>query len=156
MDKLNTPPVLIINGPNLAMLGHRNPVTYGETGYTDLIAKVTAMGDHWGLPLVWYQSNHEGDIIDRINSCLSENISGLIINPGGYTHTSIAIRDALEMVTVPKIEVHLSHISSREPFRQSSVTAASCDGQISGFKINSYMLALYQIVLLRNSHPAVN
>ncbi len=132
--------ILVLNGPNLNLLGTRNPLHYGELTLEklELVIKENFPEDDF----TFFQSNSEGELIDRIQSAGSTH-DGLIINPGGYAHTSIAIKDALELLKIPKIEVHLSHISKREDFRQVLITSQACDGYISGFKEYSYFAAVY-------------
>jgi 3-dehydroquinate dehydratase II len=132
--------ILIINGPNLNMLGKRDPEQYGSFSIEDLeqlIQKEFPIHE-----FTFYQSNIEGELITKIQDS-QNNFDGVVINPGGYTHTSVAIKDALEIINIPKIEVHLSLISSREEFRQIMITTQSTDGYISGFKENSYLAAIY-------------
>lgn len=133
--------ILVIHGPNLNMLGLREPEIYGHTRLADIDAELNRLSPHWGISVSTFQSNHEGAIIDKIQSAASE-IAGLIINPGAFTHTSIAIRDALLMVPVPIIEVHLSNIHRRETFRHRSFMADVVTGQIVGLGITGYYLAL--------------
>ncbi|MGB4751260.1 MAG: type II 3-dehydroquinate dehydratase [Fervidobacterium sp.] len=134
--------VLVINGPNMNMLGKRPTDIYGTETYDDLKAMIESFALRNGIDVEFYQSNSEGGIIDRIQLL---NYNGLIINPGAYTHYSYAIRDALEIAKVPKVEVHLTNILARESFREKSVTAPSCDGVISGFGTFGYILALEYI-----------
>ena len=131
--------ILVINGPNMNMLGKRSRKHYGNITYQELVSRLETWGAERGIDVEVFQSNHEGEIIDRIHRM---DYEGLIINPGAFTHYSYAIRDALEMVQVPKVEVHLSNIHAREEFRRKSVTAPVCDGQISGLGFWSYILAL--------------
>jgi len=133
--------ILIINGPNLNMLGKREQSIYGDTKLDEINSEVVRYGSSTGFEVDTYQSNSEGDIIDTIHST-GDTYDGVIINPGAYTHTSYAIRDAIASVDIPFVEVHLSNIHSREEFRRSSVTASVCVGQISGFGKNSYILGL--------------
>jgi len=131
--------ILIINGPNLNMLGKRPKDIYGSETYEDLKNQINIFAQNNRLDVEFFQSNSEGQIIDRIQKL---DFEALIINPGAYTHYSYAIRDALEIVTVPKLEVHLTNIMAREKFRQKSVTSSSCDGVISGLGFYGYILAL--------------
>ena len=133
--------ILIINGPNLNMLGEREQTVYGDTSLHEINSAAVRHGSSIGLEVDTFQSNSEGDIIDTIHTA-ENTYMGVIINPGAYTHTSIAIRDAIASVEIPFVEVHLSNIHSREEFRRSSVTAPVCVGQISGFGPNSYILGL--------------
>lgn len=133
--------IQIINGPNLNMLGVREPDIYGVLTLEELNNRLEEQGRAMGLELSFYQSNHEGDIIDTIQSCLG-HVKGIVINPGAYTHYSIAIRDAIAAVGIPTVEVHLSDINSREDFRKISVIKSVCVKQIWGKGINSYIEAL--------------
>ncbi|HBT50745.1 MAG TPA: type II 3-dehydroquinate dehydratase [Petrotoga sp.] len=131
--------ILIINGPNLNMLGKRPKDIYGTETYEDLKNQINQFAQNNSIDVEFFQSNSEGQIIDRIQKL---DFEALIINPGAYTHYSYAIRDALEIVNVPKVEVHLTNIMARESFRQKSVTSSSCDGVISGLGFYGYILAL--------------
>jgi len=133
--------VLIINGANLNMLGHRDPAHYGTVTLDGIAALV---GKHCPTAQTeWFTSNHEGAIIDRLQSVvLRKDADAVVINAGAYTHYSIAIRDALEMLTVPKVEVHLSNIYEREPFRRTSVLSEVCDKVIAGKGAQGYVLAV--------------
>lgn len=133
--------VLVIHGPNLNLLGQREPDVYGNINLTDINAKMEAKAKGLGMDIKIAQSNHEGEIIDTIHQAMNW-ADCLIINPGAYTHTSVAIRDAIAATKVPAIEVHLSNIYKREDFRQKSFVAPVVIGQISGFGENSYYLAL--------------
>jgi len=135
--------ILIINGPNMNLLGLREPEIYGKTTLEDInneLKEFSKTLDN-NLELSFYQSNHEGDIVDAIQKAKDEYV-GIIINPAGYTHTSIAIADAVKGVNIPTVEVHLSNINSREDFRKNSFIAPNCLGQITGFKKEGYKLAL--------------
>lgn len=133
--------LLIIHGPNLNMLGVREPEQYGKESYDEINKKLYDYSKIVNVALEIFQSNSEGDIVTKIQQSLN-NIDGIIINPAAYTHTSVAIRDAIAAVKLPVIEVHLSNIYNREEFRQHSFVAPVCIGQISGFKSNSYKLAI--------------
>ncbi len=133
--------VLMINGPNINMLGVREKNIYGTDNYESLCEKVSEKALEFEIDLSIYQSNTEGQIIDTIQDAY-EKYDGIIINPGAYTHYSIAIYDALKSVNIPTVEVHISNIHAREEFRKTSVTAPACVGQISGFGIDSYILGL--------------
>ncbi len=135
------PKVLVINGPNLNLLGKREPDIYGPQTLDDINSKLAVLAKELGLDLEFFQSNHEGEIVDRIHRCVS-GINGILINPGAFTHYSYAIRDAVAAVGVPCVEVHLSNIHAREEFRSKSVIAAVCLGQVSGFGAISYLLGL--------------
>ncbi len=138
--------ILIINGPNLNLLGERDESQYGKLTLSDIHDKLTA--EFPEIDFEFFQSNLEGEIIEKIQSARNSDIVGLIINPGGYSHTSVAIRDALELIKVPKIEVHLSNLAAREDFRKTSITAEVCTGYISGFKELGYLAAVYLILKL--------
>ncbi len=133
--------VLVLHGPNLDLLGHREPGIYGDVSLEELDRQLLARAQQLGLELEILQSNHEGDLLDALAGAWGK-VDAVIINPGAFTHTSIALRDALAGLGVPVIEVHLSNIHAREAFRQVSVTAPACRGMISGFGIRSYLLAL--------------
>jgi 3-dehydroquinate dehydratase-2 len=135
------PRILVIHGPNLNLLGRREPEIYGRTTLDEINDHLTALAAQLGLTLDSFQSNHEGAIVDRIQQAAGA-CDGLIINAAAYTHTSIAIRDALSMLKAPIIEVHLSNIHRREPFRHISMTAGVVTGQILGLGAVGYALAL--------------
>jgi len=132
--------ILVINGPNLNMLGSRDKEKYGSLTLKDIEEKIKSNFQSHGFE--FFQSNIEGELVTKIQNAV-EHFDGIIINPGGYAHTSVAIKDALADCNLPKIEVHLSHLVNREDFRQVLLTASSCDGYISGFKENSYLSAVY-------------
>jgi len=133
--------ILVINGPNLNLLGTREKDVYGSASLEDIAVSVSEEAKQLGMETDFFQTNHEGEIIDRIHSARGK-YDALIINPGAYTHYSIAIRDAIKAVDLPAVEVHLSNIYCREEFRSKSVIASVCTGQISGFGADSYLLAL--------------
>jgi len=133
--------ILIINGPNLNMLGKREQSVYGDMTLNEINNEAVRYGSSIGFEVDTFQSNSEGEIIDTVHA-IEDKYEGVIINPGAFTHTSYAIRDAIASIDVPFVEVHLSNIHSREEFRHSSVTASVCMGQISGFGPNSYILGL--------------
>ena len=133
--------VLVIHGPNLNMLGTREPEVYGTTTLEDINRMVVQEGNSFGLAVETFQSNHEGEIVERIQQA-TQGCQGLIINPAAYTHTSIAIRDALLLLTVPVVEIHLSNIYRREAFRHKSLVADVATGQIAGFGVAGYRLAI--------------
>lgn len=139
--------VLVINGPNLNLLGKREKNIYGTVSFEKMIDIIENEANKLGIDVDFFQSNCEGEIIDKIHSA-DGVYNVIIINPGAYTHYSFAIHDAIKAIDVPTIEVHLSNIHAREEFRSKSVTAPACIGQISGFGINSYLLALYQVKLM--------
>ena len=133
--------VLVINGPNLNMLGKREPAIYGSTTLDDINSGLEKMGKEKGLVIESFQSNHEGAIVDRIHEAFKK-VDGIIINPGAYTHTSVAIRDALLILDVPIIEVHISNVHKREEFRHHSYISDISTGQIVGLGVKGYYLAL--------------
>lgn len=133
--------ILVLNGPNLNLLGTREKDIYGEETLEDIAKKTMNEGRKLNLEVDFYQSNHEGDLIDKIHAARSI-YEKIIINPGAYTHYSIAIRDAIKSVEIPTIEIHLSNIHAREEFRSKSVIAPVCVGQICGFGSQGYILAI--------------
>jgi len=137
----SSPRILVIHGPNLNLLGRREPEIYGRTTLDEINGQLAALAAQLGLTLDTFQSNHEGAIVDRIQQAAGV-YDGLIINAAAFTHTSIAIRDALSMLKAPVIEVHLSNIHRREPFRHTSMTAGVVTGQILGLGAAGYALAL--------------
>lgn len=137
--------ILVLNGPNLNLLGKREPTIYGHLTLNDIEAMLTEEAQKLNVTLSCVQSNHEGVLIDSIHSAFHRH-QGILINAGAYTHTSIAIRDALAGVAIPFVEVHLSNIYRREEFRHHSYIAPLAIGQISGFGAESYRLALHAIV----------
>ena len=134
--------ILIINGPNLNFLGIREKGIYGSESYDGLIAKLQEKAEKDGIELECFQDNCEGVIIDRIQKAYHDKVDGIIINPGAYAHYSIAIRDALASIEVPKIEVHISNVYKREEFRHKSVITPVCTGEILGLGLNGYFLAM--------------
>ena len=134
--------VLIIHGPNLNLLGTREKEIYGSATLEEINSKIVLLAKELGVEVEFFQSNHEGDIVDKIGSLIKNKIDGLIINPAAYTHTSVAIRDAVSAIPVPVIEVHISNIYAREDFRHKSLIAAVSLGQISGLGIDGYLSAL--------------
>jgi len=138
--------ILVIHGPNLNLLGEREPEVYGSTTLGEIDERLRKRAEELGFEITTFQSNHEGEIVDRIAEARG-GADAIIINPGAYTHTSVAIRDALAAVGLPTVEVHLSNIYAREAFRHTSLVAPVVTGQISGFGANSYLLALEAISL---------
>ncbi|MPV86393.1 type II 3-dehydroquinate dehydratase [Ostreibacterium oceani] len=134
--------ILVLNGPNLNLLGQREPAQYGNTTLTQIHERMLALAEEFGNDLTFYQSNHEGDLIEQIQHAQENKIDFIIINPAAYTHTSIAMRDALLAVGIPFIEVHLSNIFQREPFRQHSYFSDIAQGVICGFGAHGYEMAL--------------
>ncbi len=139
--------VLVIHGPNLNLLGMREPEVYGRETLEDINSALRQEAQKLGCGLRVMQSNSEGEIITAIHS-VQDGIAGLIINPGGYTHTSVAIRDALAAVEAPAVEVHLSNIHAREGFRRESITGDAVNGIICGFGADSYILGLHAVMKL--------
>lgn len=134
--------VLVLHGPNLNLLGTREPAIYGHTTLADIHATMEMQARASGIRLESFQSNHEGELIDRIQSAREQGVGFIIINPAGYTHTSVALRDALMAVAIPFIEVHLSNIHGREPFRRHSYFSDIAVGVIAGLGAQGYALAL--------------
>ena len=139
--------VLVLHGPNLQLLGRRQPEIYGATTLDDINATLRRRAEEVGLELVILQSNHEGSLVDAIGDHFGQ-VDGILINPAAYTHTSVAIRDALAAAGVPVIEIHLSNVAAREPFRHDSYVAPIAVGTIAGFGADSYRLALEAMISL--------
>jgi 3-dehydroquinate dehydratase II len=137
--------ILVLNGPNLNLLGTREPDIYGKLSLEDIVARLKKRAKELGVQLDAFQTNDEGALVSRIGETIGK-YDGIIMNPAAYTHTSVALRDALQACKVPCVEVHLSNIHAREDFRRTSMTAAACIGQISGFGATSYILALEALV----------
>lgn len=138
--------ILVINGPNLNLLGQREPGQYGQRSLEDILGEMRYVADSCGLTLDAIQSNAEGELIDAVHQAGQDGVDYIILNPAGYTHTSVSLRDALLAVKIPFIEVHLSAVSAREPFRQVTYFADIADGVISGFRGEGYLLALQAII----------
>lgn len=132
----------IINGPNLNLLGIREPQHYGSTTYEGLIQMIHAHARELGIEAICYQSNHEGDLVDKIQEAYFNGADGIVINPGAYTHTSIALLDAVKSVQIPTVEVHISKVEEREDFRQVSYIRAACQKTITGEGVKGYLLAM--------------
>lgn len=141
--------LMIINGPNLNMLGIREPDHYGRETYTDLVKKIEAHAKARGVEVTCLQSNHEGDLVDYIQSAYGTH-DGIVINPGAYTHTSVAILDAVKAVSIPTVEVHISKVDEREDFRKISYIRAACIATISGHGTDGYLEAI-DLLTLKNS-----
>lgn len=140
-------PLLVIHGPNLNLLGTREPEVYGTTTLADIDASLATLGKELGVEVETFQSNGEGELVTRIQQAASNN-SGIVINPGAYTHTSVAIRDAIAAIGIPVVECHLSNIHKREEFRHRSLVVGVAAGQVMGFGADSYLLALRALVSL--------
>jgi 3-dehydroquinate dehydratase-2 len=132
--------IAVINGPNLNMLGTREPAIYGNSTLDEINALLQK--EYPEISFTFFQSNHEGELIDFLHQSYHEGIVGIVINPGGYSHTSIALADAIKSIAIPTVEVHISNIYQREAFRQHSYTATACNGVISGLGIQGYILAI--------------
>lgn len=132
----------IINGPNLNFLGIREPQHYGNTTYEGLIQMIQTYAGELGIEAVCYQSNHEGDLVDKIQKAYLNGADGIVINPGAYTHTSIALLDAVKSVQIPTVEVHISKVEEREEFRQISYIRAACQKTITGEGVKGYLMAM--------------
>lgn len=137
--------ILILNGPNINMLGTREPEKYGTKTLADIELFLKSEADKLGVNVDFFQSNIEGELINKIQEAKSL-YDGIVMNPAGYTHTSVAIRDAILAVQIPVVEIHISNIHKREEFRKTSLTAPACIGQITGFGINGYKLGLISLV----------
>ena len=137
--------VLVVHGPNLNLLGVREPEIYGSTTLEEIHAELAAAAKRWGAELEFFQSNHEGALIDRIQESLSW-ADGILINPGGLTHTSVALRDALTATGLPVVEVHLSNVAAREEFRRHSLVSGIAVGVVAGFGPTSYWLGLQALL----------
>jgi 3-dehydroquinate dehydratase-2 len=146
-DHSSSKKVLVIHGPNLNLLGQREPEIYGRQSLDEINAGLLSLGEKLGLEIETFQSNHEGDIVDRIQMAVG-SCDGILINPAAYTHTSIAIRDALSLLDIPVVEIHLSNIYKREPFRHKSLVADIAAARISGFGAQGYLLGLQGLVNL--------
>ena len=137
--------ILVINGPNLNMLGIREPGIYGKNTFSDLLALLGNTAKDLGVEVEQFQSNHEGDIVDKIQWAYGK-IDGIVINPAAYTHTSVAILDALKAVSIPTVEVHISDVDAREPFRQISYAGMACVKTIKGHGFQGYREAIQYLV----------
>ncbi len=137
--------ILVINGPNINMLGIREPEIYGKTTYKDLCDTINTYANENGIDVEIFQSNHEGEIVDKIQNAYGK-FNGIVINPAAYTHTSIAILDALKSVSIPAVEVHISDVSSRESYRQISYVREYCEKTVSGEGINGYIKAIQYLL----------
>ena len=142
--------ISVLNGPNLNMLGKRDPKQYGTDTLEDIEQLlIDSFPDH---EMTFFQSNLEGELVEAIQSLMNSNFDGVIVNFGGFSHTSVAIRDALELIDIPIVEVHLSNIHAREEFRERTLTGAVADGIITGFGKQSYLLGVHALEMLVNKH----
>ncbi len=137
--------ILILNGPNINFTGLREKGIYGSQTFDDLTKMIQAEADQLDCQVRFVQSNHEGALIDAIQQAYLDQLDGIVFNPGGYTHTSVALHDAIASVPIPTIEVHMSNIHARESFRHVSMTASACRGQIVGFGFRGYLMALQEL-----------
>jgi len=135
----------VLHGPNLNLLGSREPEVYGRAGLEDVNDAIRGLADELGVTIGIFQSNHEGELIDRIHAVAGE-VDGFVVNAGGFTHTSVALRDALQGVGRPFVEAHLSNVHAREPFRRESLLAPVAVGSVVGFGTDSYLLAVRGLV----------
>ena len=138
--------IFVINGPNLNMLGIREPDKYGQMSYASLVDEIKAYCDKNGIDVICYQSNHEGDLVDKIQEAYYDKADGIVINPGAYTHTSIALLDAVKAVNIPTVEIHISDLSKREDFRQISYIREACVKTITGHGTNGYFEAIDYLI----------
>ncbi|MBE5811651.1 MAG: type II 3-dehydroquinate dehydratase [Clostridiales bacterium] len=138
--------ILILNGPNINLTGLREQSVYGTKTYDDLIALCQAEAEKLGVEIRCIQSNHEGALIDALQQAWFDGFDGAVLNPGGYTHTSVALHDAIASVPMPIIECHMSNVHAREEFRHKSLTAPACRGQIVGFGFYGYLMGMRALV----------
>ena len=134
--------ILVINGPNLNLLGIREPGIYGKSSYADLCRMIQEKAAQLGVESILYQSNHEGDLVDKIQEAYFRHFDGIVINPGAYTHTSIALLDAVKAVMIPTVEVHISDVDSRDDFRKVSYIREACVATVSGRGFDGYIDAI--------------
>ena len=134
--------ILVLNGPNMNMLGIRQPEIYGRATYQDLVDMIQAEADRMGVEVSFFQSNHEGALVDAIHQAYFDKVDGIVINPAAYTHTSVALLDAVKAVSLPTVEVHISKVEQREAFRQVSYIRAACIGTITGQGTDGYLRAI--------------
>lgn len=137
--------ILILNGPNINLTGLREKNVYGTQTFEDLTAMIQREAERLGCEVRFIQSNHEGALIDALQQAYFDGLDGVVFNPGGYTHTSVALHDAIASIPLPVIEVHMSNIHARESFRHVSMTAPACRGQIVGFGFKGYLMALREL-----------
>jgi len=146
--------ILLVHGPNLSQLGTRDPAQYGTATLDEVVAAARAAAENAGAALTAMQTEHEGEMVSRLHDARTDGTSVLLINAGAWTHYSYAIRDALELLDIPKVELHLSNIHGREEFRRTSVIAPVCDGSIAGFGIDGYPLAVQAALTLLERRSA--
>ena len=144
--------ITVLNGPNLQLLGSRKVEVYGRVTLETIETRLRAVAQELGVEMTFFQSNHEGDLVDAIAAAKADGCAGIVINPAAYTHTSVAIRDAIEGVCLPAIEIHLSNIHAREGFRHESLTAPVCIGQIAGLGADGYEWAFRALVKYIQTH----
>lgn len=137
--------ILVMNGPNMNMLGIRQPEIYGHETYEDLCAMIRAEAERLGVEVSFFQSNHEGALVDAIQQAYFDKVDGIIINPAAYTHTSVAILDALKAVALPAVEVHLSDVDQREAFRHVSYAGMACETRFKGLGFQGYVEAIHYL-----------
>ncbi len=135
--------ILVLNGPNMNMLGIRQPEIYGKATYQDLVEMIQAEGETLGVTVSFFQSNHEGALVDAIQQAYFDHVDGIIINPAAYTHTSVALLDAVKAVGIPTVEVHVSDPDNREDFRRTSYIRSACVATIRGHGLQGYLEALH-------------
>ncbi|MBF0203421.1 MAG: type II 3-dehydroquinate dehydratase [Desulfamplus sp.] len=138
--------IVVLHGVNLDMFGKRDPAQYGTLTLKEIDEMIEVLALELGISVECYQTNHEGEMVEKIHKIHQEDVDGVIINAGAWTHYSYAIMDALGILKIPVVEVHMSHVHAREPFRHNSVIASVAKGQISGFGVNSYLLGLRAVV----------
>lgn len=138
--------ILVLNGPNINLTGLREKSVYGAKTFDDLMAEIQQEADKLGVEVRFVQSNHEGDLIDALQKAYFDGLDGVVFNPGGYTHTSVALHDAVASIPLPTIEVHMSNVHAREEYRHKSMTASACRGQIVGFGFYGYIMALRALI----------
>ena len=135
--------ILVLNGPNMNMLGIRQPEIYGRATYQDLVVMIQAEADRMGVEVSFFQSNHEGALVDAIHQAYFDKVDGIVINPAAYTHTSVALLDAVKAVGIPTVEVHVSDPDSREEFRHVSYIRSACKATVAGHGLPGYLEALH-------------
>ena len=142
--------ILVLNGPNMNMLGIRQPEIYGKATYADLVEMIEQEAEKLGVDISFFQSNHEGALVDAIQQAYFDQVDGIIINPGAYTHTSVALLDAVKSVMIPTVEVHISDPDTREEFRHTSYIRLACVATVKGHGIPGYLEALHLLCAPKN------